>query len=263
MEGWLVAAAAWYGPATVILLLALAGAESACGRDSSTLRLVSNLACWILGGWAASWLPVSWPGAPVARPFAWVQNVAGPAGVMVAGIVALDLFSYAMHRLEHRINVLWRFHAVHHSDVIVDASTAVRHHPVEVGLTALTGGALFGLLGLPAWAMAATATLMLGWAMVQHADLPWPAVLQRLAAPIFVTPGLHRIHHSDLAQHHGANFGTMFSVWDRIFGTFLPPAGSQLRYGIGPAGEGSTRLDGALLLPLRLGRDRRVRPLVH
>lgn len=256
MEEWLGAAVAWYGPATVVLLLALAGLEVVLGRDGSNRRLITNLACWLLGGLAASWLPEPWFGWSGLRPFAWIQNVAGATGVLVAAFVILDLFSYAMHRLEHRIEFLWRLHAVHHADPIVDASTGVRHHPGEVVVIALAGGALFAILGLPGWAIAAAGTVLLGWAMVQHADLPWPAPIDRMIAAVLITPALHRIHHSALAHHHGANFGTLFSVWDRLLGTLLLPDGSPLQYGIGPAGADTTKLGAALLLPWRLGRGR-------
>ena len=254
MAAWLDAATPWYGWATSALLLALAGLELARGGGSTTLRLITNLTCWIVGGWAVSWLPGSWFGSPVAQPFTWLRSVGGDSVVIAAGIVALDLFSYAMHRFEHHFDPLWRLHAVHHADVSVDASTGVRHHPGEAIVVALVGGVLFGALGLPVGAMTAAGTLMVGWALIQHADLPWAPAIDRVAAWVMVTPGLHRIHHSELARHHGANFGTLFSVWDRLFGTLLQPDGEVLSYGIGAAGDGAAGLAGTQLLPLRIGR---------
>ncbi len=255
MEAWLAVAAPWYGWATVALLVTLAGVEVLRGADGSTLRLITNITCWLLGGWAVRWLPHLGFDGQAALPFSWLQTVAGGGAVIVAGLVALDLFSYAMHRLEHDFDLLWRLHAVHHADTLVDASTGVRHHPVEVIVVALAGGALFGALGLPGWAMAAAGTLMLGWAMIQHADLPWAPAVDRAASRVLVTPGLHRIHHSELARHHGANFGTLFSIWDRVFGTLLLPDGEALRYGIGAAGHDTAGLRGALMLPVRMGRS--------
>ena len=94
----------------------------------------------------------------------------------------------------------------------------------------------------------------MAWELVQHADLPWPPGLERAASCLLVTPGLHRVHHSEDPRHHGANFGTVLSVWDRLFGTLLPLPPGVLRYGIGPAGAGADGPVGTLLLPLRLGR---------
>ena len=257
MEALLGSLASWYGLFIVCLFLALAGIEAVRGRDGSAPRLAANLGCWLLGGWLVSRLPGTWTLAPgiEVTPFAWLGRDVGPGAVLVMGLAAVDLVSYASHRLHHGVHLLWRLHAVHHSDPVVDASTGLRHHPGEAIIVALLGGAVFGLLGLPAWALAAAATASLAWALVHHADLAWPAWLDRAAALLLVTPGLHRIHHSQEARHHGANFGTMFSLWDRLFGTYLPASSVPLTYGIGPAGAGSDRLPGALMLPLRLKPD--------
>ena len=204
----------------------------------------------------ASFLPGAWtvgPGVGFA-PFALLQELAGAGAVAVAGLVALDLLSYAAHRLHHSVHVLWRFHAVHHADPLVDASTGLRHHPGEAVVASLLGGAVFGLLGLPAWALASAATASLAWELVQHADLSWPAPVERMVSLLLVTPGLHRIHHSEEARHHGANFGAVLSVWDRLFGTYLPASQGALTYGIGAAGAGAAGPLGALMLPLRLRR---------
>jgi len=247
----------WHGLGIVGLFLALAGLEAFRGSDGSVPRLAANLGCWLLGSWVVSWLPNAWAAAPGAgiRPFAWLQDVAGAGAALVAGLIALDLFAYVSHRLHHRIHLLWRLHAVHHADIVVDASTGLRHHPGEAVSAALLGGAVFGLLGLPAWMLATGATAMLAWALVQHADPAWPAALERTASAVLLTPGLHRMHHSEDARHHGANFGTVLSLWDRLFGTYLPPEQAPLRYGIGPAGNGAAGLAEALMLPLRLKRD--------
>lgn len=257
MAAQLGAAASWYGPFIVCLFLALAGIEAVRGRDGSAPRLAANLGCWLLGGWAASFLPGAWAaelGIGFA-PFAWVHELAGAGTVALAGLVALDLLSYAAHRLHHSVHVLWRFHAVHHADPVVDASTGLRHHPGEAVVASFLGGAVFGLLGLPAWALAFAATASLAWELVQHADLSWPAPMERVASLLLVTPGLHRIHHSEEARHHGANFGTVLSLWDRLFGTYLPASQGALTYGIGPAGAGAAGPLGALTLPVRLKRD--------
>ena len=257
MEGLLGSLASWHGLFVISLFLVLAGIEAVRGHGGSAPRLAANLGCWLLEGWLASRLPETWTLAPGigVPPFTWLGQAVGPGAVLVAGFIAVDLASYASHRLHHSIHLLWRLRAVHHSDPVVDASTGLRHHPGEAISVALLGGAVFGLLGLPAWTLAATATASLAWALVQHADLAWPAWLDRAAALLLVTPGLHRIHHSEEARHHGANFGSMFSLWDRLFGTYLPASRVPLIYGIGPTGAAATGLQGALMLPLHLQRS--------
>ena len=257
MEALLGSLASWYGLFVICLFLVLAGIEAVRGRDGSAPRLAANLGCWLLGGWLASRLPETWTLAPGigVPPFTWLGQAVGPGAVLVAGLIAVDLASYVSHRLHHSIHLLWRLHAVHHSDPVVDASTGLRHHPGEAVSVALLGGAVFGLLGLTAWTLAAAATASLAWALVQHADLAWSARLERFASLLLVTPGLHRIHHSEEARHHGANFGAVFSFWDRLFGTYLPASRVPLTYGIGPSGAAAAGLQGAPMLPLQLQRS--------
>lgn len=152
MDAWLRLLASWQGVALAGLFVLLAVLERLRGGEGATPRLLVNLGCWLLGGWLVSWLPGGAMGAAGdgARPFAWLQAVAGPGAVLVAGLLALDLFAYAAHRLHHSVHSLWRLHAVHHADPLVDASTGLRHHPGEAVSVAVLGGLIFGMLGLPA-----------------------------------------------------------------------------------------------------------------
>lgn len=247
--------AAWSTPALAGLFLLLAAAEGlrpgASHLGEVAGRWGVNLGCWMLGAYAASVLPLGWTSAlAVGQPFAWLASVVG-LGAWVAGFLLLDLYTYAMHRLFHA-PALWPVHAVHHSDVQVDASTALRHHPLEALLGALTGGVVFAMLGLPPLLVAAYATAALAWQLVQHAELPWPPRVERLLRPLFMTAALHRTHHSADARHHGANFGTVLVVWDRLFRTHCPAPDQALDYGIGV--PGAERPLAALTLPFWLGR---------
>jgi len=140
---------------------------------------------------------------------------------IVLGILLLDLFGYAMHRLYHAVPVLWRVHQVHHSDAEVDLSTGIRHHPFENLIThAFTLGAIV-LLAPPAAAVVVLQALGVCQIFFSHANANMPRRTERLLRLIFVTPEMHRIHHSDEMRDQNANLGELFACWDRLFGTYL------------------------------------------
>ena len=140
--------------------------------------------------------------------------------VLVAGILFSDLLMYAVHRAEHRIFLLWRFHAVHHSDTDVDVTTAFRQHPGQFLLNSfVVTFVLFGL-GAPAWLLPIYSLILLSIMPFQHMNSQMPSGLERLLGFVLVTPGMHRVHHSVLAQHYEANLGAVFLFWDRLFGTY-------------------------------------------
>jgi sterol desaturase/sphingolipid hydroxylase (fatty acid hydroxylase superfamily) len=140
---------------------------------------------------------------------------------IVLGILLLDLFGYAMHRLYHAVPVLWRVHQVHHSDAEVDLSTGIRHHPFENLIThAFTLGAIV-LLAPPAAAVVVLQALGVCQIFFSHANANMPRRVEGLLRLIFVTPEMHRIHHSDEMRDQNANLGELFAFWDRLFGTYL------------------------------------------
>ena len=142
-----------------------------------------------------------------------------PVGIAL-GLLALDLGFYSLHRLQHALPLLWRLHMVHHSDLDVDVSTAVRHHPAEFLVNCLALGTLTVVLGIPPGAVAIYGVLALAVQMIQHANHGWPPWLERIARMIVVTPAMHCRHHSRDWRAGNSNFGIVFSLWDRLFHSF-------------------------------------------
>src|SRR5271165_5196262 len=204
-------------------------------------RWATNLGLHFLGNWlfqaivpysVAVWLLLALGGphvAAVAPIGAW----GGMWAVLAASCVLLDLVSYLVHRLEHAVFTLWRLHAVHHADIDVDASTAVRHHPFEVLLTGMALLLVVLVLGMPPWALPVYAVMALAVQLAQHANLRLPARLDAGLALLLMTPGLHRAHHAVTPEHYNANYGTVLSVWDRWFRTLVPPLPEQDAPGFG------------------------------
>jgi sterol desaturase/sphingolipid hydroxylase (fatty acid hydroxylase superfamily) len=177
--------------------------------------------------------------AAAAGDFRWAVlnqlKVSGALAIVIA-IVALDALSYLQHRLLHANAMLWRIHRVHHADVDVDATTGLRFHPIEAVIGQATLAAGIVVLGLPAAGVAIYLWLSAVDTILCHANVRFPARLERIAAWIFVTPALHAIHHSTRMGEFDRNFAGLLSVWDRLGSTYRPEAhGGQANLRVGLA----------------------------
>lgn len=139
---------------------------------------------------------------------------------VVAGIVLLDFAIYWQHRLVHKIPLLWRLHRVHHADTGFDVTTAVRFHPFEIALSMGIKLGLIALFGIPALAVVIFEILLSAGSLFTHANLELPANFERRLRWLFVTPEMHRIHHSVHKDETNSNFGFHLSLWDRLFGSY-------------------------------------------
>ena len=144
-----------------------------------------------------------------------------PLWVTIAvSVLLLDLLFYFQHRAFHAVPVLWSVHRVHHADVDFDYTTAFRFHPIEALLTNGTALAAVTVFGLPAFAVLVHQTLATGMTIFEHANARCPSAVEVRLRRIFVTPDMHRIHHSTGAPSTDSNFATILSCWDRWLGTY-------------------------------------------
>jgi sterol desaturase/sphingolipid hydroxylase (fatty acid hydroxylase superfamily) len=154
----------------------------------------------------------------------------------VAGVILLDLLLYLLHRLYHLVPFLWRFHAVHHADTVVDVTTAVRHHPGEFLINYAILSVIAAGIGLWPVAVGAYGVVVLTLQMAQHANIRFPEGLDRVLRRMLVTPDMHRIHHAVALAEGNSNFGTALSLWDRLAGTYLEPTAQRnanAEFGVG------------------------------
>jgi sterol desaturase/sphingolipid hydroxylase (fatty acid hydroxylase superfamily) len=196
-------------------------------------------------------------GAPV--PFRTIHAIGGDAAVLLAGILLLDLVVYAIHRLQHTFFPLWRFHAVHHSDTEVDASTALRHHPLAYLMVAMLVSILLPLLGMPLWVFAVYGVLLFIAALFQHLNARLPVRLEQVLQLVIVCSDMHRLHHSTSPEHYNFNFGNVFSVWDRLFGTYRSTpanARNEIRFGLGAGLDQPSEFLSPWTLPFTLRRPK-------
>jgi sterol desaturase/sphingolipid hydroxylase (fatty acid hydroxylase superfamily) len=151
---------------------------------------------------------------------------------LVAVVLVLDLAFYAMHRLMHAVGWLWRLHAIHHTDLALDVTTTVRHHPLEAVPIAATAIGIGALIGATPGEIAIYGVLAFAVQLLAHANVALPPRLARAIGPIVVTPGFHRLHHSRDTRECHANYGQAFSFWDRLFGTAVVPKDDVAQFGV-------------------------------
>jgi sterol desaturase/sphingolipid hydroxylase (fatty acid hydroxylase superfamily) len=189
---------------------------------------------------------------------------AGAVTSLVVAFLALDGASYLVHRLMHQTPLLWRVHLVHHIDASVDATTAFRQHPIEGVLRFSFLAATAWLLGAPPAAVAAYRLIGALNSVLEHANIRIPRWLDRIWVSFWVTPDMHKVHHSRARRETDSNYANLFSFFDRAFGTFTPSSrGPSVEYGIdGYDAPEHQSFVGVLLLPFRravTGRLRRMR----
>jgi sterol desaturase/sphingolipid hydroxylase (fatty acid hydroxylase superfamily) len=139
----------------------------------------------------------------------------------IVGFLVLDLLAYILHRTLHEVPCLWRLHTLHHSDRDIDTTTSVRHHPIEALLMNGCFWFVAVVLGIPSIVVATYGLSAFVLAVATHANVKWPVWIEDTLRPVIITPDLHSIHHSIDVVESNTNFGAVFSVWDRLFGTFI------------------------------------------
>ncbi|MBV6645394.1 MAG: sterol desaturase family protein [Cyclobacteriaceae bacterium] len=154
---------------------------------------------------------------------------------VLTGVLLLDLIgAYLIHWTEHKVKWMWKFHLVHHSDTSVDVTTGLRHHPGEtvfrIGFTILA----VIIVGAPMGIIMLYQSLSVLFAHLTHANLNIPKKIDRVLSFVFVTPNMHKVHHHFTQPLTDTNYGNIFSIWDRIFGTFaqVEDTKEELQYGI-------------------------------
>ncbi len=152
---------------------------------------------------------------------------------VIIGVLFLDLIgAYTPHWFEHKIKPLWMIHLVHHSDHHVDTTTANRHHPLESIIR--FGFTLLGvfIVGANVGTIMLYQSLSLIATQFNHANIKLPKNIDLYLSYIIVSPDMHKTHHHYRLPYTDANFGNIFSIWDRLFGTYIPFDREKLVYGV-------------------------------
>jgi sterol desaturase/sphingolipid hydroxylase (fatty acid hydroxylase superfamily) len=188
----------------------------------------------LAAGHALVWRPNWWRGWPG----------------LALDLLLLDGLIYWWHRANHEWPLLWRFHRVHHLDRTLDATTALRFHFGEVLISMVARAGVILSIGFPFASVVTFESLVLIAATFHHSNLRLPPGLELGLSRIVITPAIHWVHHHRRQSDTDSNYGTVFSFWDRVFGT-VSRSPRLLGMEIGVQGAEELGLVGLLLRPLR------------
>ncbi|NNL80415.1 MAG: sterol desaturase family protein [Flavobacteriaceae bacterium] len=152
---------------------------------------------------------------------------------VILGILFLDFFgAYLPHYVEHKVKPLWMIHLVHHTDHKVDTTTANRHHPLEslIRFVFTLIGVL--ILGTPIGIIMLYQSMSLVATQFTHANIRLPKKVDYALSYFLVSPDMHKVHHHYVLPYTDSNYGNIFSVWDRLLGTFMTLDRDKLEYGV-------------------------------
>jgi sterol desaturase/sphingolipid hydroxylase (fatty acid hydroxylase superfamily) len=154
-------------------------------------------------------------------------------GTIILSFFVFDFFiGWLVHFVEHKSFTLWRFHVVHHADNNVDATTGLRHHPIESVLRGIFFFMALSLSGAPMYAVMIYQTFLVFFTAFTHANISLPKKLDQALSYLFISPNMHKVHHHWQQPYTDSNYGAVFSIWDRLFGTYRQLEPSAIRYGL-------------------------------
>lgn len=175
----------------------------------------------------------------------------------IVGLLLLDLIgAWLVHWAEHKVKWMWRFHLVHHTDTHVDTTSANRHHPGESVFRFVFTTAGVVLAGAPMWLVFMYQSISVLLSQFNHANIVIPKWLDKAMSWVFVSPDMHKVHHHYVQPYTDSNYGNIFSIWDRLFGTFMTLDRDKLIYGIDThmKPEENDRLGNLLKVPFQTYR---------
>lgn len=138
----------------------------------------------------------------------------------VIAFVLFDLWMYVWHRANHRIPFLWRFHRMHHSDLELDSTSALRFHTGEIILSSLVRLLVILLIGMKFIHLLIYELCLQPVIIFHHSNVALPEKIDRILRAVVVTPNMHRVHHSQIQNETDSNYSSIFSFWDRLIRSF-------------------------------------------
>lgn len=152
---------------------------------------------------------------------------------LLIAVAFLDFIAqYVAHYILHTVAWMWKFHMVHHSDTTVDATTGTRHHPGDYLIRETFALATIVVSGMPVAFYLVYRISSVLFTYFSHANIALPMWLDKALSWVFITPNMHKFHHHFERPWTDTNFGNIFSLWDRIFGTLVYDDPHKVRYGL-------------------------------
>lgn len=152
---------------------------------------------------------------------------------IVIGVLLMDFVgAYVPHFIEHKVKPLWMIHLVHHTDHKVDTTTANRHHPLESVIRySFTLIGVF-IIGAPIGIVLLYQSMSIIATQFSHANIKLPRKVDHALSYFLVSPDMHKVHHHYVLPYTDSNYGNIFSIWDRLLGTYMELDRDKLVYGV-------------------------------
>lgn len=151
----------------------------------------------------------------------------------ILGLILMDFFgSYLPHLIEHKVKVLWMVHLVHHTEHNVDTTTANRHHPIESIIRFFFTLLGVFIVGAPIGLVMLYQSLSVIATQFNHANIKLPKKIDKALSYIIVSPDMHKVHHHYVLPYTDSNYGNIFSIWDRLLGTYMELDTDKIVYGV-------------------------------
>ncbi|MFC4818046.1 MULTISPECIES: sterol desaturase family protein [unclassified Flavobacterium] len=176
----------------------------------------------------------------------------------IIGLLFMDLIgAYTAHLVQHKTKLLWRFHLIHHTDTWIDTTSANRHHPGESLIRFTFTILAIVIVGAPIWLFYLYQSLSVFLSQFNHANMKMPKNIDKWISYLIVSPDMHKIHHHYQLPYTDSNYGNIFSIWDRLFGTFLVMPREELIYGVDThmKPEENNNLKNLLVIPFQKYRN--------
>lgn len=226
--------------------------------DRELVNLAMGLGCGLAIMAAETPLVAPLARRAVARRTGLVQMLPMPEwGRDLAGLLLMDYTFYVWHILTHKVPFLWRFHLVHHIDLDLDASTAIRFHALDMVISAPWRAGQVALIGLSPRGLRVWQTFFFLSILFHHSNIKLPQAWERRLAWLLTTPRMHGIHHSSVHEETNSNWSSGFAFWDHLHGTFrLDVDQAAITIGV-PAYRcpDETKILPSLAIPFRPQRD--------
>jgi sterol desaturase/sphingolipid hydroxylase (fatty acid hydroxylase superfamily) len=159
-------------------------------------------------------------------------NASVVASIIISALM-LDFFgAWLSHVIEHKVPLFWRMHIIHHADNNIDVTSGLRHHPLESVWRGLFFLIAIFISGAPMYGVMIYQTLLTVFTGVTHANISLPRWLDKGMSYILVSPNMHKVHHHWKQPFTDSNYGGVFSIWDRLFGTYKTLEPKDIRYGL-------------------------------
>lgn len=173
----------------------------------------------------------------------------------IVAFLALDYSMHLWHVATHRLPMLWRLHRVHHIDSTLDASTALRFHMLDMGVSLPLRAAQATLSGATPQTFALWQRFFFLSVLFHHSNIRTVPALEHRLALLLTTPGMHDIHHSATQDRTDSNWSSGLSIWDRLHGSFRLDLDAAIPIGVPAYAPGEAAIEPSLRLPFEPQRD--------